>query len=196
MNKTLEPRVRSNFLSLMMAARVVRSNLFSLMMAASTSQLDLSRKKSQWHIVINFFLKNTSSPVNVMEKWRTAGRCWKENSYAKMRSWRELKKNWYVLRMTLFIYPLKRKSENLWTLGVRKIKEFNPRGIWLNECEKDFEPQYFNTFEGRHRNWPLILTLQLLWEASCWPLSQPPPPWQRQRGAFVFTLERRSYGWS
>ena len=105
MNKTLEPRVRSKFLSLMMAARVVRSNLFSLMMAASTSQLDLSRKKSQWHIVINFFLKNTSSPVNVMEKWRTAGRCWKENSYAKMRSWRELKKNWNVLRMTLFIYP-------------------------------------------------------------------------------------------
>ena len=47
MNKTLEPRVRSKFLSLMMAARVVRSNLFSLMMAASTSQLDLSRKKSQ-----------------------------------------------------------------------------------------------------------------------------------------------------
>ena len=76
-----------------------------------------------------FFLKNTSSPVNVMEKWRTAWRCWKENSYAKMRSWRELKKNWYVLRMTLFIYPLKRKSENLWTLGVRKIKEFNPHGI-------------------------------------------------------------------
>ena len=52
-----------------------------------------------------FFLKNTSSPVNVMEKWRTAGRCWKENSYAKMRSWRELKKNWNVLRMTLFLYP-------------------------------------------------------------------------------------------
>ena len=117
-----------------------------------------------------FFLKNTSSPVNVMEKWRTAWRCWKENSYAKMRSWRELKKNWYVLRMTLFIYPLKRKSEHLWTLRVRMIKEFNPRGIcgghlwtlrmrmrkilnpifkylnsffglnWLNEYEKDFEP--------------------------------------------------------
>ena len=116
MNKTLEPRVRSKFLSLMMAARVVRSNLFSLMMAASTSQLDLSRKKSQWHIVINFFLKNTSSPVNVMEKWRTAGRCWKENSYAKMRSWRELKKNWNVLRMTLFFITV-RWSRN-WT-GLR-----------------------------------------------------------------------------
>ena len=48
---------------------------------------------------------------------------------------------------------------------------------YLNECEKDFEPQYFNTFEGRHRNWPLILTLQLLWEASCWPLGI----WQRYR---------------
>ena len=68
MNKTLEPRVRSKFLSLMMAARVVRSNLFSLMMAASTSQLDLSRKKSQWHIVINFFSEKHKLPVNVMEE--------------------------------------------------------------------------------------------------------------------------------
>ena len=152
MNKTLESRVRVQVL---------------------TAWPEKKRRDNDTLSLI-FFLKNTSSPVNVMEKWRTAWRCWKENSYAKMRSWRELKKNWYVLRMTLFIYPLKRKSENLWTLGVRKIKEFNPRGIWLNECEKDFEPQYFNTFEGRHRNWPLILTLQLLWEASCWPLSQPP----------------------
>ena len=85
MNKTLEPRVRSKFLSLMMAARV-RSNLFSLMMAASTSQLDLSRKKSQWHIVINFFLKNTSSPVNVMEKWKNS---WQEGE--RKRGWRKRK---------------------------------------------------------------------------------------------------------
>ena len=43
MIKTLaEPRVRSNFFSLMMAARV-RSNFFSLMMAASTSQLGPGR---------------------------------------------------------------------------------------------------------------------------------------------------------
>ena len=45
MIKTLaEPRVRSNFFSLMMAARV-RSNFFSLMMAASTSQLGLAKMR-------------------------------------------------------------------------------------------------------------------------------------------------------
>ena len=55
-------------------------------------------------IVINFFLKNTSSPV-MMEKWTTAGRSWKENTDAKMRSWREDFNNWTVLRMTFFLYP-------------------------------------------------------------------------------------------
>ena len=84
------------------------------------------------------------------------------------------------LRMIKEFNPRGICGGHLWTLRMRMRKILNPIfkylnsffGLnWLNEDEKDFEP---NILKGRHRNWPLILTLQLLWEASCWPLSQPP----------------------
>ena len=107
--------------------------------------------------------------------------------------------------------PLKRKSEHLWTLRVRMIKEFNPRGIcgghfwtlrmrmrkilnpifkylnsffglnWLNEDEKDFEPNILIPLkEGIGIDlwfWPCSFCGRHLVDIG-----------QRHRGAFVFAL--------
>ena len=107
--------------------------------------------------------------------------------------------------------PLKRKSEHLWTLRLRMRKEFNPRGIcgghlwtlrmrmrkilnpifkylnsffglnWLNEDEKDFEPNILIPLkEGIGIDlwfWPCSFCGRHLVDIG-----------QRHRGAFVFAL--------